>query len=166
MNNNTKQLMIQRTVSREVLMKYLFQKALLESQWEGLDADLVDFIDGIEDDAMEIYSEYKGEPTVISDIDFKEIVIDKAYLSDLSNAIENHKEEIDEYINKYARNWSIETLPTVDVAILRLAIAEIKFSGLVPEGVACDQAVLLAKKYCDDGAYKYINGILGSVIAE
>ena len=85
---------------------------------------------------------------------------------DMSRVIESNISEIDEYINKYARNWTVETLPKVDVSILRIAIAEIKYTAIVPNGVACDQAVILAKKYCDDNAYKYINGILGSIIGE
>ena len=83
---------------------------------------------------------------------------------DMVAAFDANREEIDSNINKFARKWTIDTLPIVDVAILRMAITEILYMIDIPDGITCDEAVNLAKKYCDDGAYKYINGILGSVV--
>ena len=164
-NNPTKDLLIRRIVSREVFMKYMYQKALMGEEWVDIYEDLNNFLDLIEEDAMEIYNANEGKELDILET-YRDSLFDSAYLMDMSSAIEEHIVEIDEYINKYARNWSIDTLPAVDVAILRVAVAEIKYSFIVPNGVACDQAVNLAKKYCDDNAYKYINGILGSVVGK
>lgn len=95
---------------------------------------------------------------------YREVILDSSYLMDAARAVEDNIGAIDAYINEYARNWTTDTMPAVDVAILRLAVAEIKFMFTIPEAVACDEAVNIAKKYCDDDAYKYINGILGSVM--
>lgn len=164
-NNKMNDLLIRRMVSRELLMKFLYQNELLEGGWTDLYSKLNTFLDGVEDDAIEIHKENGGRELDQLDM-YRDVLLDGSYLMDMVNAIEKNIEEIDEYINKYARNWTVETLPKVDVSILRVAIAEIKYTALVPEGVACDQAVILSKKYCDDNAYKYINGILGSIIGE
>ncbi|MBC2577229.1 transcription antitermination factor NusB [Peptostreptococcus russellii] len=164
-NNKVNDLLVRRVVSRELFMKFLYQNELLEAGWEDLYQKLDTFLDGVEDDAMEIHIENGGRELDQLET-YRDVVLDGSYLIDMSRAIESNISEIDEYINKYARNWTVETLPKVDVSILRIAIAEIKYTAIVPNGVACDQAVILAKKYCDDNAYKYINGILGSVIGE
>lgn len=156
-------LIMQRKVSREIFMKYLYSRSVSNVGWEGLCQDLDTFLDSVEDDALEIHKSHGGE-----DIDmlesYREVLLDSSYLMDAAKAVEENIEAIDTYINKFARNWTTDTMPAVDVAILRLAIAEIKFMFTIPEVVACDEAVNIAKKYCDDDAYKYINGILGSVM--
>ncbi len=162
---NAKDLIIQRKVSREVFMKFLYNKAVLNDSWESLYDDLLSFIEEMEEDSIEIHKFHGGRDFDTLEV-YRDVVFDCAYLMEISDAIEKNKSEIDNYINKYARNWTIETLPIVDVAILRLAIAEIMFMFTVPNKVACDEAVNLAKKYCEDNAYKYINGILGNIISE
>lgn len=160
--NNPRDLILQRKVSREIFMKYMYQKAISNEPWVDLFHDLEKFISLVEEDAMEIFKEYGGRDLEQLE-NFRDLVIDTGYLMDISNAIEENFDEINSYINQYARNWTIDTLPIIDVAILRIAIAEIKFMYTIPDSVSCNVAVELAKKYCDDGAYKYINGILGSV---
>lgn len=164
-NSPVKELLLRRMVSRELFMKFLYQNDLLENSWVNLYDSLDSFLDGVEDDAIEIHLANGGRELEVLDM-YRDVILDGSYLMDMAKAVEDHKEEIDSYINKYARKWTIETLPRVDVAILRVAIAEIKYTAMIPEGVACDQAVELSKKYCDDDSFKYINGILGSIINE
>ncbi len=71
--------------------------------------------------------------------------------------------ELDALIEKFSKGWKAKRLPKVSLAILRLAIYEIKFSDEVPESVAINEAVELAKKYGNDDAPAFINGILGSI---
>ncbi len=156
-------LLIRRMVSRELFMKFLYQNDLLEGDWIDLYSKLNTFLDGVEDDAMEIHKENGGRELDMLET-YRDALLDASYLADMAEAVELNISKIDEYINEFARNWTVETLPKVDLSILRVAIAEIKYTATVPNGVACDQAVRLAKKYCDDNAYKYINGILGSII--
>ena len=80
--------------------------------------------------------------------------------------VEAHSEEADAHIKKYLKNWRLERLPKVSLAILRLSVCEILFSGDVPPGVAANEAVNLAKKYATKDDASFINGVLGSLIRE
>ncbi len=73
---------------------------------------------------------------------------------------------INSLINSNAKNWSVDRIAKVDLAILKLAIAEIIAIDDIPQKVSVNEAIELAKIYCDDKSPKFINGILGSVISE
>jgi N utilization substance protein B len=77
----------------------------------------------------------------------------------LSNQI-----EIDETISSMAQNWSIDRMPAVDRAILRLGIYEISYAGLEP-AVAISEAVALANELSTDDSGAFVNGILAAVAA-
>ncbi|EPZ60141.1 transcription antitermination factor NusB [[Clostridium] sordellii ATCC 9714] len=79
---------------------------------------------------------------------------------------ELNKSTIDELISKYAKNWTINRMAKVDLAILRLAVCEILYVPNIPTKVSINEAIELAKLYCDDKSPKFINGILGSVVNE
>ena len=79
------------------------------------------------------------------------------------NAVEEHFSEIDEIIETNSQGWTLARLPKVTLAILRLAVAEIKYVDEVPNGVAVNEAVELAKKYGTNEDASYINGILGAI---
>ncbi|MEA4816476.1 MAG: transcription antitermination factor NusB [Lachnospiraceae bacterium] len=74
-----------------------------------------------------------------------------------------HIEEIDELIKSRAIGWDISRMSKIDLAILRLAVYEMKFSEDITISVAINEAVELAKKYSSDEAPAFINGILGKV---
>lgn len=73
---------------------------------------------------------------------------------------------IDKIIQKYSSAWDLDRIASTDRNILRLAIYEILFCEDIPDSVSINEAVDMAKKYCDEKSYKYINGLLGSVIKE
>lgn len=85
------------------------------------------------------------------------------YAKSLFEGVVEKIAELDECINNYAKGWKTNRLPKVNLAILRLAIYEIKYVDSVPDGVAINEAVELAKKYSGEGDYQFINGILGAV---
>ena len=85
------------------------------------------------------------------------------YAKELFEGVDSKIEELDEVINTYSKGWKTNRLPKVNLAILRLAIYEIKYVDDVPASVAINEAVELAKKYSGEGDYSFINGILGSV---
>lgn len=85
------------------------------------------------------------------------------YAKELFEGVDSKIEELDEVINTYSKGWKTNRLPKVNLAILRLAIYEIKYIDDVPASVAINEAVELAKKYSGEGDYSFINGILGSV---
>lgn len=75
----------------------------------------------------------------------------------------SHLEEIDAAIAENATNWSFERIAKVDLSILRLAIYEMKYTD-VPQKVAVNEAVEIAKIYSTEKSPKFVNGVLGSVI--
>ncbi len=71
---------------------------------------------------------------------------------------------IDIYIEKYAKEWTVDRMSKVDLAILRLAMFEILYREDIPYSVSINEAVELAKKYSSEKSSSFINGILGNFI--
>ena len=72
---------------------------------------------------------------------------DKDYIQEKYEAVAGHIAEIDELINQYAKGWKTTRMNKVDLAILRLAVYEMKWDEEVPVGVAINEAVELAKRF-------------------
>lgn len=81
----------------------------------------------------------------------------------LAKKAEDNLEDIDIYIEKYSRGWSIKRFPRVSLAILRIAICEMLYVDEVPVSVSINEAVELAKIYAGENDGSFINGILGSI---
>lgn len=86
------------------------------------------------------------------------------FAENLLKTVEDNSEEIDSVISNNSEGWTTERLPKVSLAILRLAVCEIKYIDEVPNGVAVNEAVELAKKYGTNEDASFINGILGAVV--
>ncbi len=71
---------------------------------------------------------------------------------------------IDALISANAPEWPVNKLNKVDLAILRLAIGELKNNPVVPPKVVIDEAIEISKTYGTDKTPKFINGVLGSII--
>ena len=89
-----------------------------------------------------------------------------AYLRQLVRGLGEHLVELDFYIEKYARGWSVGRISRVAVAVMRVAMQETLYMPEVPGSVAINEAVEMAKKYEDAETVSFINGILGSFIRE
>ena len=85
------------------------------------------------------------------------------FAENILNKVEEHFSEFDEIIEANSQDWTLARLPKVSLAILRLAIAEIKYIDDVPNGVAVNEAVEIAKKYGTNEDASFINGILGTI---
>jgi len=72
--------------------------------------------------------------------------------------------ELDEKINLAAQGWKTRRMSRVDLTIIRLALYEILFDDQVPEKVAINEAVELAKKYGGDESPAFINGVLARLV--
>lgn len=72
--------------------------------------------------------------------------------------------EIDEVLQKHTENWKLERMPSVDRNILRLAAYELLYCPEVPDKVAIDEAIELAKLYSDDKAPRFINSVLDKIL--
>ena len=79
--------------------------------------------------------------------------------------VAEHSARIDELIDTHASNWSIDRLPDVDRAILRMAVFELLWADDVPDAVVIDEAVELAKTLSTDDSPAYVNGVLGAILA-
>ena len=90
----------------------------------------------------------------------------KAYIKDAIFGIEKNKEDILQQIEKNLKSdWKLERISKIDLAILKLAIYELKYTE-IPFKVAINEAVELAKKYGEDASKNFVNGILASVVKE
>jgi N utilization substance protein B len=83
----------------------------------------------------------------------------------LVEGVAEHTSRIDELIDAHAANWSIDRLPDVDRAILRMAVFELLWVDDVPDVVVIDEAVELAKALSTDDSPAYVNGVLGAILA-
>ncbi len=92
----------------------------------------------------------------------REIVRDPFALS-LAEGTVQHTEEIDEAISSFSHKWSKDRLSRVALAILRLAIYEMRWESTIPVSVSINEAVELAKRYGGEADASFINGVLGGV---
>lgn len=86
------------------------------------------------------------------------------YIKDAILGIEKNKEEIVKQIEQNLKSdWKIERISKIDLAILKLAIYEIKYKE-IPFKVVINEAVELAKKYGEDASKNFVNGVLASIV--
>ena len=88
------------------------------------------------------------------------------YIRRLVSGVADHAAELDTYIEKYAKGWRFERISLVASAIMRVAMFEILYRPDVPNGVAINEAVEIAKKYETPEVARFMNGILGSFTRE
>ena len=86
------------------------------------------------------------------------------YTVALVEGVAGHAAEIDRLIGEFATGWSLERLPDVDRAILRMAVFELLWADDVPDAVVIDEAVELAKALSTDDSPAYVNGVLGGIV--
>jgi N utilization substance protein B len=90
------------------------------------------------------------------------------YATELLEGVVAHHERIDGLLAEHAEGWTLDRMPFVDVAILRLGVYELLWATDVPDAVAVDEAVQLAKSLSTDDSPRFVNGVLGrlATIAE
>jgi len=91
---------------------------------------------------------------------------DKEYILDVVNGVIREQLSLDQLISRHLRGWTIGRIPKVDLAIIRLSSYEMKFRNDIPNNVSINEAVELAKKYCNDQSKAFINGVLGKIHVE
>ena len=130
---------MKRSDARELLMQLFFQ---MEAQ--------NDFTKDAQDKFLENYTEANDQ---------------LGYIHNVLVAYVANQDEIDNDIENASVKWHLERIAKVDLAILRLAITEIKYlhDKDVPAQVAINEAINLAKKYSSEDSGKFINGLLGKV---
>src|SRR2546429_4760349 len=89
----------------------------------------------------------------------------RALASDLVQGVLQHLEAIDAVIGEAAPQWPLAQLAGVDKAVLRVAVFELLFGQRVPPKVAINEAIDVAKTYGGEGSGRFVNGVLGHVLA-
>jgi N utilization substance protein B len=85
------------------------------------------------------------------------------YARQIVDGVIEHHDEIDELLETYAQGWAIDRMPHLDRAILRVASWEILYNDDVPDPVAINEAVELAKELSTDESGGFINGLLSRI---
>lgn len=87
------------------------------------------------------------------------------YAESLVRGVAAHAAEIDDLIAQHSIDWTIDRMPAVDRAVLRIAVFELVFGGDVDAPVAVDEAVELAKMLSTDDSPRFVNGVLAQIMA-
>ncbi|ABK61364.1 MULTISPECIES: transcription antitermination factor NusB [Clostridium] len=129
-----------RRKSREVAMKLLFEMSINKEEFS------------------EILKNFKeNTDTNMENVDF-------IYINKIVNGIEQNKEDIDKKIEENLTKWKLNRLSKIDLTILRISTYEIMFMEDIPNKVAVNEAIELAKKYSADNSPAFVNGVLGNMI--
>lgn len=85
------------------------------------------------------------------------------YARDIVDGVIDNREAIDEQITTFAKDWSLQRMPAVDRALLRIGAWEILYNDEVPTAVAIDEAVELAKEFSTDDSGSFVHGVLARI---
>ena len=131
--------MSQRHLARTVALQTLYE-------W--------DFFDG-KKDPQEILERDLAELTPkLEEKDFSRTVV---------NGVLEHRSEIDAMITKFAPDWPLEKITTVDRNVLRIGVFELIWNEEIPSKVAINEAIEVAKAFGGESSGKFVNGVLGAV---
>ncbi|WP_258932944.1 transcription antitermination factor NusB [Nesterenkonia pannonica] len=83
------------------------------------------------------------------------------YVTEILNGVTEHQAEIDELLSTYARGWTLERMPRVDVMALRIGAWELLHNPDIPDGVAVAEAVALVRQMSTNESPQFVNGLLG-----
>ncbi len=86
------------------------------------------------------------------------------YTVTVARGVTEHAAHVDDLISAHLQGWTLDRLPAVDRAVLRVAVWELLYAEDVPEPVAVDEAVELAKSLSTDESPGFVNGVLGQVM--
>jgi N utilization substance protein B len=85
------------------------------------------------------------------------------YARDIVQGVVDHHEEIDDLLETYSQGWALDRMPNLDRAILRVAVWEILHNQDVPDAVAVNEAVEMAKELSTDDSGSFVNGLLSRI---
>jgi transcription antitermination protein NusB len=88
------------------------------------------------------------------------------YAAEVASGVDQHLVELDGFLVRYARDWTVDRMPVIDRTLLRMAVFELLHRPDVPTGAIIDEAVELAKTYSTDDSGKFVNGMLSRIAEE
>jgi transcription antitermination protein NusB len=131
-----------RRKSREIAMTLLFEMSINK------------------EDYNEIINNFKEH----TDMDLTDV--DMEYVERTLRGVQENTKTIDSSIEQNLINWKLYRLSKIDLAILRTSTYEILFEKEIPNRVAVNEGIELAKKYSEEKSFQFINGVLGKMIQE
>ena len=87
-----------------------------------------------------------------------------AYASELVTGVQAHRPRIDELLNEYSHEWTLDRMPAVDRNILRIGAYELLWEDQIPDAVAISEAVQLARDLSTEGSPAFVNGLLARLL--
>lgn len=87
-----------------------------------------------------------------------------AYVGQVVDGVTAHRDYIDELLGSYSMGWSLDRMPAVDRAILRIGAYELLWRDDIPDAVAIAEAVTLAQELSTDESSSFVNGLLGRLL--
>ncbi|CAA9335863.1 MAG: Transcription termination protein NusB [uncultured Frankineae bacterium] len=86
------------------------------------------------------------------------------YATELVEGVVLHRERIDELLSTYAEEWTLDRMPPVDLAALRIGTYELLWCNDVPDAVAVSEAVALVSSLSTDESAGFVNGLLARLL--
>lgn len=129
-----------RKKSREKAMEILFSMSLTKDTAEEA---VENFVENYEEDTKNL---------------------DLEYIKNILNGVEKNKADIDTLIESNLKNWKLNRISKVNLAILEMAVYEMKHVEDVPERVALNEALELCKIYSDEKSVSFINAVLDKIL--
>jgi transcription antitermination protein NusB len=86
------------------------------------------------------------------------------YSVDIVEGVLSHRDRIDELLSTHAHGWTLDRMPAVDRVLLRIGTWEVLYNDDVPDAVAVDEAVDLARSLSTDDSPTFVNGLLGRIV--
>jgi N utilization substance protein B len=86
------------------------------------------------------------------------------YSAELVRGVQAHRDRIDQLLGEHAEGWSLDRMPIVDRNVLRIGLYELLWADDVPDAVAINEAVLLARDLSTDASPGFVNGLLGRLL--
>lgn len=129
-----------RKKTRELIVRFLFQ---LEARQEDYTCLIDDFI--------------QDNPMETEDREF--------FIQNIEGTVKS-LDEIDGFIKDKLKNWTLERIPKVDLAVMRNALYEMLYRDDIPIKVSINEAVNLVKKYSEPDSSVFVNGVLGNIVRQ
>ncbi|MDQ6927120.1 MAG: transcription antitermination factor NusB [Actinomycetota bacterium] len=85
------------------------------------------------------------------------------FAEELVRGVAEHQDEIDRYLGEYANDWTVDRMPALDRALLRMSVFELLYRPDVPTGAVVSEAVELAQDYSTDESARFVNGMLSKI---
>ena len=111
--------------------------------------------------APNVFSDFSQDDSLFAEFPDNNLL---TYIRRILTLIEENKNTIDETINRYSSKWKISRISKTALAIIRCAACEILYMPEIPDAVAVNEAVEMAKKYDTAETVSFVNGILGGII--